>query len=114
MGCGDTRLHHVVFTFLPVAAELGTILVVLTGLAPPVFLLLFCGALGFYAAAFACAVTTIASAARSASAVHVDSNSTMIDGLLRVETVKYFTAESFIQERVSCTPSRTESEWIGF
>src|SRR5882724_2214440 len=38
-------LHHVVFTFLPVMAELGTILLVLARLTTPALLGLVCGAL---------------------------------------------------------------------
>lgn len=64
-------LHHFVFTFLPVTVELGTIVVVLLRLAPPIFLVLFCGALLCYAAAFAYAAITVSRAAREASAAHV-------------------------------------------
>ncbi len=46
-------LHTLVFTILPVATELGTIVIVLTRLRQPAFLVLFCGALVFYALAFA-------------------------------------------------------------
>jgi len=107
-------LHHLVFTFLPVTAELGTIILVLTRLAHPVFLVLFCGALVCYAVAFAYAATTISTAAETASAAHVDANAAMTDGILNYETVKYFTAESIIQEKVSRALSRTEVEWVGF
>ncbi len=107
-------LHHLVFTFLPVAAELGTIILVLMHLAQPVFLALFCGALFSYAVAFAYAATTIAKVAESASGAHVESNATMMDVLLCVETVKYFAAESVVQDRVSRALSRTEHEWVGF
>ena len=74
-------LHHLVFTFLPVTAELGTIILVLTRLAPPAFLVLFCGALLCYAAAFAYAAATISAAAKTASAAHVDANAAMTDGI---------------------------------
>jgi ATP-binding cassette subfamily B protein len=107
-------LHHVVFTFLPVTAELGTIIVVLTRLAHPAFLLLFCGALVCYATAFAYAARSIARAAKSASAAHVDGAAQMTDALLNVELVKYFAAESIVQERVGHALSRTEAEWVGF
>ena len=55
-------LHHLVFTLLPVTAELGTIIIVLVRLGHPVFLLLFCGALVCYAVVFTYAATTIARA----------------------------------------------------
>jgi ATP-binding cassette subfamily B protein len=107
-------LHHLVFTFLPVTAELGTIIVVLTRLAHPAFLLLFCGALLCYATAFAYAAGSIARAAKSASAAHVDGAAQMTDALLNVELVKYFAAEPIVQERVGRALSRTEAEWVGF
>ncbi len=107
-------LHHLVFTFLPVTAELGTIIVVLTRLAHPAFLMLFCGALVCYATAFAYAARTIARAAKSASAAHVDGAAQMTDALLNVELVKYFAAEGIVQERVGRALSRTEAEWVSF
>ncbi len=107
-------LHHLVFTFLPVTAELGTIIVVLTRLAHPAFLMLFCGALVCYATAFGYAARTIARAAKSASAAHVDGAAQMTDALLNVELVKYFAAEAIVQERVGRALSRTEAEWVSF
>lgn len=107
-------LHHLVFTFLPVIAELGTIVVVLTRLVHPVFLGLFCGALVCYAAAFARAAKTVSGAAKTASAAHVAANAAMTDSILNYETVKYFTAESLVQEKVSQALARTEVEWVDF
>jgi ABC-type transport system involved in Fe-S cluster assembly fused permease/ATPase subunit len=107
-------LHHVVFTFLPVAAELGTIVLVLTRLAHPVFLTLFCGALVCYAAVFAYAAATISRAATTAATAHVDAGAAMTDGILNYETVKYFAAESLVQEKISRALSHTEIEWVGY
>jgi ABC-type transport system involved in Fe-S cluster assembly fused permease/ATPase subunit len=98
----------------PVAAELGTIIVVLTHLSHPVFLVLFCGALVCYAGAFSYAASAISKAARTASAAHVDANAAMTDSILNYETVKYFTAEPIVQEKVSLALTRTEIEWVGF
>ncbi|MBS0418030.1 MAG: ABC transporter ATP-binding protein [Proteobacteria bacterium] len=107
-------LHHLVFTVLPVTAELGTIVLVLTRLAHPVFLGLFCGALVGYAAAFAYAARTASRAAKTASAAHVAANAAMTDSILNYETVKCFTAESLVQEKVSRALARTEVEWVDF
>jgi ATP-binding cassette subfamily B protein len=107
-------LHHLVFTFLPVTAELGTIIVVLVRLAHPAFLVLFCGALVCYGAAFAYAAKSIARSAKSASAAHVVAAAQMTDALLNVESVKYFAAEAIVQDRVGRALSRTETEWMGF
>jgi ABC-type transport system involved in Fe-S cluster assembly fused permease/ATPase subunit len=107
-------LHHLVFTILPVTAEFGTIIIVLVRLAHPAFLLLFCAALVCYAAVFAYAAKTIARSAGSASAAHVEAAAHMTDALLNVELVKYFVAETIVQERIVGALSRTESEWVGF
>jgi ABC-type transport system involved in Fe-S cluster assembly fused permease/ATPase subunit len=107
-------LHHLVFTFLPVTAELGTIIVVLMRLAHPAFLALFCGALVCYAAAFAYAARAIGRSAKSASDAHVDTAAQMTDALLNVELVKYCAAEAIVQDRVGRALSRTEAEWVGF
>ncbi len=107
-------LHHLVFTFLPVTAEMGTIIVVLVRLAHPSFLVLFCGALVGYAAAFAYGAKTLARSAKNASAAHVDAAAQMTDVLLNVELVKCFAAETIVQERVSRALSRTEAEWVAF
>jgi ABC-type transport system involved in Fe-S cluster assembly fused permease/ATPase subunit len=107
-------LHHLVFTFLPVTAELGTIVLVLTRLAHPVFLGLFCGALLCYTAAFARAAKTVSLAAKTASSAHIAANAAMTDSILNYETVKYFTAEALVQEKVSEALARTEVQWVDF
>jgi ABC-type transport system involved in Fe-S cluster assembly fused permease/ATPase subunit len=107
-------LHHLVFTVLPVIAELGTIIVVLTDLGHPVLLALFCAALGCYAVAFGYAATTTTRAAKKAAAAHVEASAVMTDGILNLETVKYFAAEPVIQAKVSAALERTEREWVSF
>jgi ABC-type transport system involved in Fe-S cluster assembly fused permease/ATPase subunit len=107
-------MHHVIFSFLPVVAELGTIMVVLTRLADPMFLVLFCAAFISYALAFLYSAGTIVGAAQRAAAAHVDANSTMVDGLLCIEPVKYFAAETTVQDRVHGALIRTENEWVAF
>ena len=107
-------LHHLVFTVLPVTVELGTFLLVLSRLAPPPFLALFCGALIFYAGAFAYSAATLTETARTASAARVEAGSAITDGLLNYETVKYFAAESLAQDRVGKALARSETEWVAF
>lgn len=106
--------HHLVFSFLPVAAELGTMILVLSRLANPFFLYLFGAALVCYTMAFTYAAVTLAKAAETASAANVDANAAMTDGILNYETVKFFAAESVLQERVSRALARTEGEWVKF
>ena len=107
-------LHHLVFTVLPVTAELATVLLVLWRLAPPLFLALFGGALILYAGAFAYSAATLSQNARTASAARVEAGAAITDGLLNYETVKYFTAESLVQERVGRALERSETEWVAF
>jgi len=107
-------LYHLVFTLLPVTAQLGTVVLVLAGLARPAFLGLFCAAVACYALVFAYGAATISRAARSASAAHVAAHAAITDGILNYETVKLFTAEAVVQARVGEALSRTEAEWTAF
>lgn len=107
-------LHHLVFTYLPVTVELATVLLVLAGLVTLPFVFLFCGALASYLIAFAYSAATINIRARRASAARIDAAGAMMDGLLNYETVKYFAAETAVQERVANALRRAESEWVGF
>jgi ABC-type transport system involved in Fe-S cluster assembly fused permease/ATPase subunit len=112
-GC-QMILHHLVFTCLPVIAQLGTIVFVLAGLARPAFLGLFCGAVVCYAVMFTYAATTVSRAARTASTAQVAAHATITDGILNYETVKYFAAEPLVQAKVREALSRTEAGWVAF
>jgi ABC-type transport system involved in Fe-S cluster assembly fused permease/ATPase subunit len=107
-------LHTLVFTILPVATELGTIVVVLSRLDHPAFLGLFSGAILAYGVVFWYSAYTIMAAAYTASDSQVNATAVMTDSILNYETVKYFTAESVVQERVSRALTRTEDGWVGF
>ena len=107
-------LHHLVFTFLPVGAELGTIVIVLMGLASPAFVGLFCGAVVCYAVLFIYAASTVSRSARAASAAQIAAHAAITDSILNYEAVKYFTAESLVQGKVAEALARTETEWVAF
>jgi ATP-binding cassette subfamily B protein len=107
-------LNQLMVTVLPVTAELTTVLVVLARMAPPPFLALFCGALILYTGAFGYSAAAVSKSARTASAARVDAGAAITDGLLNYETVKYFTAESTVQERVGNALVRSETEWLTF
>jgi ATP-binding cassette subfamily B protein len=107
-------LHTLVFTILPVATELGTIVVVLSRLDHPAFLGLFSGAIVAYSVVFWYSAYTIMAAAHAASDSQVNATAVMTDSILNYETVKYFTAESVVQERVSRALTQTEDGWVGF
>jgi len=107
-------LNQLVVTVLPVTAELTTVLVVLAHLAPLPFLALFCGSLVFYSGAFSYSAATVSQPVRAASAARVEAAAAITDGLLNYETVKYFTAESMVQERIGKALARSETEWLNF
>lgn len=107
-------LNQVVVTVLPVTVELATVLVVLARMAPPQFVVLFCGALILYTGAFGYSAAAVSRSARKASAARVEAGAAITDGLLNYETVKYFTAESMVQERVGKALARSETEWLTF
>jgi ABC-type transport system involved in Fe-S cluster assembly fused permease/ATPase subunit len=107
-------LHTLVFTILPVITELGTIVVVLSRLNQPAFLGLFSGAVVAYAVVFWYAAYAVIAAAKAASESQVNATAVMTDSILNYETVKYFTAESAVQERVSRALVETENGWVGF
>jgi len=107
-------LHTVVFTIVPVSTELGTIVVVLSRLEQPAFLGLFAGAIVAYAVVFWYSALTVMKAAHAASDSQVNATAVMTDSILNYETVKYFTAESVVQDRVSRALIQTEDGWVGF
>jgi ABC-type transport system involved in Fe-S cluster assembly fused permease/ATPase subunit len=107
-------LHHLVFTFLPVVAELATIVIVLVRLDQPVFFAFYAGAALCYAIVFGVTVSRVMKTANAASATSIDASATMTDSILNYETVKYFTAERVVQEKVSRALVKTEREWVSF
>jgi len=107
-------LYTLVFTFLPVAAELCTVVVVLSRLEQRAFLGLFAGAIIAYALVFWYSATTVMKAARAASNSQIEATAVMTDSILNYETVKYFTAESVVQQRVSRALGVTEDRWMAF
>jgi ATP-binding cassette subfamily B protein len=107
-------LHHLVFTFLPVVAELGTIVIVLVQLDQPIFFAFYLGASLCYAFVFGVTVFKVMQTANTASATSVDASAAMTDSILNYETVKYFSAERVVQEKVSQALVKTEREWVSF
>lgn len=107
-------LHHLVFTLLPVCAELLTAAIVLARLGQPVFLVLFCVAAGCYAMVFARSASRIAESAREAAAARVVAGALMADGLLNYETVKSFGAERLIEGKAAHALENSERAWLVF
>jgi ABC-type transport system involved in Fe-S cluster assembly fused permease/ATPase subunit len=106
--------RHIVFSLLPAAAELGTILLVLTRLHYPMLLAIFCGAVICYGMAFVHAASRTSKTARRSSRAHIDANAAITDGILNYETVKYFAAESIVQQQVGNALAHAEAEAVKF
>jgi ABC-type transport system involved in Fe-S cluster assembly fused permease/ATPase subunit len=107
-------VHTLMFGTLPIAVELATIVVVLSRLDQPAFLLFFSGAIVCYSVLFAFAARRTQNAAKSGSAAQIDANAVMTDSILNYETVKYFAAETVVQRSVRGALMRTEAEWVRF
>jgi ATP-binding cassette subfamily B protein len=107
-------LTQLVVTVLPVTVQLGTILVILARMAPSPLFALFGAALVMYTGAFVYSAGRLSGSARHASAARVEAGAAITDGLLNYEMVKYFTAESTVQERVGKALTRSEIEWLSF
>jgi ABC-type transport system involved in Fe-S cluster assembly fused permease/ATPase subunit len=107
-------LHTLMFGTLPVVIELATIVVVLSRLDQPEFLLFFSGAIVCYSVVFVFAARRTQKASKSGSAAQIDANAAMTDNILNYETIKYFAAESVVQRTVRDALKRTEAEWVRF
>jgi ATP-binding cassette subfamily B protein len=107
-------LHHLVFTLLPVVVELGTMIIVLSGIRQPFLLAVFSITVMIYTIVFSISATRLAKPAGAASTSQVDASAAMTDSLLNYEIVKYFAAESVVQRRISDAFKQTEEEWVTF
>ena len=107
-------LHHLVFTVLPVCAELLVAGFVLYRLHQPVFLGLFSAAALCYVVVFGRSARHIGDSAREAAATRVAAGAVMTDGLMNFETVKAFGAESLVRGKAGRALERSEAAWIHF
>ena len=107
-------LHHLVFTVLPVCAEMLLAAYVLGRLRQPVFLVPFCGAALCYAVVFGRSARRIGDSARDAAATRVAAGAVMTDGLLNFETVKVFGAERLVTGKAGRALERSEAAWVHF
>jgi ATP-binding cassette subfamily B protein len=107
-------LQQTVYTVLPVLVELAAVAAVLTSLGQITFMLAFFGALLAYGVAFAYGTARITAHARNAATSQIDERAIMTDALLNYETVKFFTAERLVRERLDGALCRTEAGWLRF
>lgn len=106
--------HHLVFTALPVTVQIVTTAWILSRLEQPLFFAIFCAAIVSYAAAFSMFVVRVTKAAEDASAAHIDASAAMTDSILNYETVKFFTAERVVGNKLREALSNTEGRWVQF
>jgi ABC-type transport system involved in Fe-S cluster assembly fused permease/ATPase subunit len=107
-------LQQTVYTVLPVLIELAAVAAVLASLSQLTFMLAFFAALLAYGAAFAYGTARITAHARNASTSQIDERAIMTDAILNYETVKFFTAEQHVRQRLDGALSRTEADWMRF
>lgn len=107
-------MHHLVFTVLPVIAELVTTIAVLSRLDLPVFLMLFFGALVCYAVAFRYGAAAVVKPAEAASSAAINATGVIVDNLMNVETIKQLAAEEVVRRKVSEALVQSENEWVTF
>jgi ABC-type multidrug transport system fused ATPase/permease subunit len=107
-------MHHLVFTVLPVIAELVTTIAVLSRLDLPVFLMLFFGALVCYAVAFRYGAAAVVKPAEAASSAAINATGVIVDNLMNVETIKQLAAEEVVRKKVSEALVQSENEWVTF
>lgn len=107
-------LHQLVFTVLPVIAEVATIAVVLSGVTGTAYVLIFAGAVICYALAFGYCAHVVRAPAKEASASDIDATALMADALINFETVKYFAAENTVRRKLRSALIRTEEQWVEF
>ncbi len=107
-------LRHLVFTVLPVGAELTVAAVVLARSGQLFFLMMFCAAAACYVVLFWRSAAQIAESAREAAAARVAAGAVMTDGLLNYEAVKSFGAEGLMAGKVARALKRSEQAWLAF
>jgi ABC-type multidrug transport system fused ATPase/permease subunit len=107
-------MHHLVFTVLPVIAELVTTIVVLSRLDLPVFITLFFGALVCYAVAFRYGAAAVVKPAAAASSAAINATGLIVDNLMNVETIKQLAAEDVVRKKVVDALVQSETEWVSF
>jgi ATP-binding cassette subfamily B protein len=107
-------LQQIVYTLIPVAAELTTISAVLAHLGHPSYLGILAVAAAAYLSVFALGAKRLAKPSLAVAASGTDAHALLADCLLNHETVKYFAAERAISERFHASLMRAESAWARY
>ena len=110
----STIVQQLVVSILPVIIELSIMGTVLLTLGQPIFLGIIGATLLCYAFAFWLGVTKLLKPARAVSTAHIDANAVLTDSILNYETIKSFSAEPRIHERMEDNFAKTETKWAQF
>lgn len=106
--------YQLVFTVLPILAQVLVTAWILFQIHQPLFLALFCAAVICYALAFTAFVIRMTKAAEQASASNIEASAVVTDSMVACSLVKYFTAETLVQNRVHEAFAVTEQHWVRF
>ncbi len=113
LGC-QIILQHSVFTFLPVILQVLMIAAVFSYFFQPTILMVLGGAVAAYALAFVAGIARVQAPSSKASQAEIDATALMTDHILNVETVKCFTAEHQVRDRVDAAHASVERAWLDF
>lgn len=106
--------NHLVFSVLPVLIEITIIGVVISLTFQPIFLLLLLCTVIAYFCAFAIGVVGITGPSREVANAQINAYATLTDSILNSETIKYFTAEKFVNDQYDLLLQKSEKNWAAF
>ncbi len=106
--------NHLVFTIFPVIIEIALISAVLAVFLPPSFIIILLLSVIGYGVVFAIGVAQITGPSREISSTQIEAYAALTDSILNSETVKYFTAENYINEHYDNRLATAESGWAKF
>ena len=107
-------VQHLISTVLPVAMEIATMSVVLLVLDQPVFLGIIAVTMTCYAIAFTVGALRLTHPSRAVSSAHIEANALLTDSIINYETIKSFSAEPRMHQRMDEAFAETESRWAQF
>lgn len=101
-------------SLVPLVVQVTAVTIVLASLDQSPLLAIFLGAVIVYGAAFTHGAIQARSTARHVSGAQIEARALMTDSILNYETVKYFTAEAIIREKIDRALEESEREWMKF
>jgi ABC-type transport system involved in Fe-S cluster assembly fused permease/ATPase subunit len=99
-------------SIVPVIVQMMTVSVVLVALDQEVLLAIFLVAVVAYGLAFGYGAIQSRRTAREVSSAQIEARALMTDSILNYETVKYFTAEAIIRQKLDDALKQSERQWM--